>query len=167
MFLTYYGESSTEEKNNEGRPQGGDASPSALQVLTDIGGIIPPGYALQVTITVNARSIVSFTHLSTLLSRSLSVRSLLLPSLYHFANFFTSHVPFHEPSSNNFMRAFSTKLWRTRNSGGHLRRTWALPVPVRANKLTKLQAPLPVPAIHIFSQCECDVAALRPETADN
>jgi hypothetical protein len=133
--------------------------PVHSQVFTEIGDRTPPNMLSRSPSPLTLGQLcLSLTCL--LLSLFLSVHSLFLPSLYHFANFLTPHVPFHEPSSNNFKRAFSTKTWRARNSGGHSRRTWALPVPVRANKLPKIQAPLPIRATHIFSKCECNVGAL-------
>jgi hypothetical protein len=117
------------------------------------------------SIQVTARSawlVLSFTSLSAFLSPFLSVRSLLLPSLYYLAILLTSHVPPTDlpPTPPS---ALSPQQWRTKNSGGPLRRTWARRVPVQANKPPKIPAPSPIPAIHIFSKCECDVGALQPE----
>jgi hypothetical protein len=65
-------------------------------------------------------------------------------------------------TSTGHERTFSTRPWRTRSSDEPLRRTWALQVPVRANKHPRLRAHSPDRAIHISTRCECDTEALEP-----
>jgi hypothetical protein len=135
-----------DEENYQAKPQGGDASPGALPCL--LRDMFPGHY----------RSINCVFHSPVYLLICLCARAPAVPVLlYQLPH---SHVPFHKPSSNNFKRAFSTATWRARNSEGHLRRTWVLLVPVRANKLAKIPASLPIRAIHILSKCECDFGAL-------